>query len=39
LNMMNRMHWSFGQIVAVTIWAEPLLGYLYNEEKLLLKSR
>jgi hypothetical protein len=39
LNMMNRMHWSFGQIVAVTIWAEPLLGYLYNEGKLLLKSR
>jgi hypothetical protein len=39
LNMMNRMHWSFGQIVAVTIWAEPLLGWLYDESKELLRSK
>ncbi|KAF2264652.1 hypothetical protein CC78DRAFT_616570 [Lojkania enalia] len=31
LNMMNQMHWSFGQIVAVTIWVPPLLGWVYNE--------
>ncbi|KAF2110545.1 hypothetical protein BDV96DRAFT_195126 [Lophiotrema nucula] len=39
LNMMDRSNWSFGQIVAVTIWAEPLLGYLYDEVKELLWSR
>lgn len=39
LHMMNRMHWSFGQIVAVTIWAPPLLGYLYDELKEILRTR
>ena len=31
LRMTNRKKWSFGQIVAITIWAPPLLGYLYDE--------
>jgi hypothetical protein len=31
LNMMDRKEWGFGQIIAVTIWAPPLLGYLYDE--------
>ncbi|KAF2734237.1 hypothetical protein EJ04DRAFT_603366 [Polyplosphaeria fusca] len=39
LNMMNRGNWSFGQIVAVTIWAQPLMGYLYDELKELLWDR
>lgn len=33
LKMMNRNSWSFGQIVAVTIWAPPVLGYVYDELK------
>ncbi|ORX96513.1 hypothetical protein BCR34DRAFT_578638 [Clohesyomyces aquaticus] len=33
LNMMNRRNWSFGQVVAVTIWGPPLLGYVYNGGK------
>ncbi|KAF2465397.1 uncharacterized protein BDR25DRAFT_345978 [Lindgomyces ingoldianus] len=39
LNMMDRMNWSFGQVVAVTIWLPPLIGYLYDELKELLKVR
>lgn len=39
LQMMNRHRWSFGQIVALTIWAPPLLGYLYDESKELLGVR
>lgn len=31
LKMMNRKNWSFGQIVAVTIWAPAVLGYAYDE--------
>lgn len=30
LNMMNYRDWSFGQIVAVTIWAPPLMGYAFT---------
>ncbi|KAF1811224.1 hypothetical protein P152DRAFT_66125 [Eremomyces bilateralis CBS 781.70] len=33
LNMMNLSDWSFGQIVAVTIWVPPLLDYFYGELK------
>jgi hypothetical protein len=39
LNMMDRTNWSFGQIVAVTIWAQPVLGYVYDELKELLWKR
>lgn len=39
LNMTNRKEWSFGQIVAITIWAPPLLGYLYEEIKLFIPAR
>ncbi|KAF2178336.1 hypothetical protein K469DRAFT_643052 [Zopfia rhizophila CBS 207.26] len=31
LNMMDRKHWSFGQIVAITIWVPPVIGYVYDE--------
>jgi len=31
LKMMNLSDWSFGQIVAVTIWIPPLLEYFYKE--------
>lgn len=31
LNMMDRADWGFGQVVAVTVWVPPLLGYA-NEE-------
>lgn len=39
LKMMNRHDWSFGQIVAVTIWAPPLLGYAYDELKKTISER
>lgn len=39
LHMMDRMDWSFGQIVAVTIWTPPLLGYLYDELGEILGSK
>lgn len=39
LNMMDRTNWSFGQIVAVTIWVQPLLHYFYEEFKDFLKVR
>lgn len=35
LHMMDRMHWSFGQVVAVTIWLPPLLGYMYHELEIM----
>jgi hypothetical protein len=39
LNMMDPTDWSFGQIVAVTIWSQPLLEYLYALfSKLLIPS-
>ena len=38
LHMTNRKKWSFGQIVALTIWAPPLLGYVYEEINLLVPS-
>ncbi|KAH8800409.1 hypothetical protein F5884DRAFT_550256 [Xylogone sp. PMI_703] len=31
LNMINPLDWSFGQIVAVTVWIPPLLEYIYRE--------
>jgi uncharacterized membrane protein YozB (DUF420 family) len=31
LHMMDRKHWTFGQVVAVTIWVPPLFDYMYNE--------
>ncbi|KAH7386837.1 hypothetical protein DE146DRAFT_791929 [Phaeosphaeria sp. MPI-PUGE-AT-0046c] len=31
LDMMDRTDWSFGQVVAITIWIPPLLAYLYRE--------
>lgn len=31
LNMMDAFDWSFGQIVAVTIWIPPILEYVYKE--------
>ena len=34
--MTNRRDWTFGQIVAVAIWAEPLLGWGHDEVKLWL---
>ncbi|KAF2841390.1 hypothetical protein M501DRAFT_1014191 [Patellaria atrata CBS 101060] len=30
LDMMNTWGWSFGQIVAVTIWVPPLLEYIFH---------
>ncbi|KAF1845103.1 uncharacterized protein K460DRAFT_103095 [Cucurbitaria berberidis CBS 394.84] len=39
LKMTDANHWSFGQIVAVTIWAPPLLGYLYTELKMMVPAR
>lgn len=39
LNMMNRDDWSFGQIIAVTLWEQPLLGWLYVECKYWLKKK
>ena len=31
LNMINPGGWTFGQIVAVTVWIPPLLDYIYRE--------
>ncbi|CAI6316941.1 unnamed protein product [Periconia digitata] len=31
LNMMDRTDWGFGQVVAISVWIPPLLGYLYEE--------
>ncbi|PVI01664.1 hypothetical protein DM02DRAFT_613484 [Periconia macrospinosa] len=31
LNMMDRTDWGFGQVVAVTVWVPPLIGYVYEE--------
>ena len=31
LNMINPGGWTFGQIVAVTVWIPPLLEYIYRE--------
>jgi hypothetical protein len=31
LNMINPGGWTFGQIVAVTVWIPPLLEYIYSE--------
>ncbi|QDS73351.1 hypothetical protein FKW77_006818 [Venturia effusa] len=31
LNMMNPHDWSFGQIIAITIWAPPIVEYVYKE--------
>lgn len=31
LDMMDRTDWSFGQVVAITVWIPPLLAYLYRE--------
>jgi hypothetical protein len=31
LNMINPGAWTFGQIVAVTVWIPPLLEYIYRE--------
>lgn len=39
LKMTDRKEWSFGQIVAITIWAPPLLGYLYEEIKMVIPAR
>jgi len=33
LKMTNKDNWGFGQIVAVTIWAPAVLGYIYGELK------
>jgi hypothetical protein len=33
LDMMDRKDWSFGQVVAITVWLPPLLAYLYSELK------
>ena len=30
LNMMDKTAWSFGQIVAVTIWLPPIVDYLIS---------
>jgi hypothetical protein len=31
LNMMNPYNWSFGQVIAITVWAPPILGYAHDE--------
>lgn len=31
LHMMDFTNWTFGQVVAVTIWVPPLLDYMYKE--------
>jgi len=33
LKMMDVTNWSFGQVVAVTIWVPPLLSWIYAEVK------
>ncbi|KAF2491244.1 hypothetical protein BU16DRAFT_621842 [Lophium mytilinum] len=39
LNMMNRHYWSFGQVMAITVWSPPLLGWIYDECKKILKEK
>jgi hypothetical protein len=31
MKMMDRKRWTFGQVIAVTIWIPLLMGYLYRE--------
>lgn len=33
LKMVNPKGWTFGQIVAITVWIPPLLEYIYREMK------
>jgi hypothetical protein len=39
LKMMDKKDWSFGQIVAVTLWAPAVLGYVYEESQKLLEKK
>ncbi|KAJ4371386.1 hypothetical protein N0V83_004603 [Neocucurbitaria cava] len=39
LKMMDRNDWGFGQIVAITIWVPPLLGYMYDTIKVFVPPR
>lgn len=39
LNMMDPYSWSFGQIIAITVWAPPILEYLHGEFGRLNHSR
>ncbi|RMZ74660.1 hypothetical protein GMOD_00003729 [Pyrenophora seminiperda CCB06] len=39
LKMTNVHNWTFGQIVAITVWTPPLLGYLYDEVKVFMPER
>ncbi|OCK87740.1 uncharacterized protein K441DRAFT_592582 [Cenococcum geophilum 1.58] len=39
LNMINPGGWTFGQIVAVTVWIPPLLDYVYREMSEWLRRR
>ncbi|CAO2655593.1 Nn.00g043960.m01.CDS01 [Neocucurbitaria sp. VM-36] len=39
LKMTDRLEWGFGQIVAVTIWVPPLLGYLYDTIKVFIPAK
>ncbi|KAF2823696.1 hypothetical protein CC86DRAFT_408724 [Ophiobolus disseminans] len=38
LDMMDRKDWSFGQVVAITIWIPPLLAYLYQEIEVTMRK-
>jgi hypothetical protein len=38
LKMTDRWNWTFGQIVAVTIWVPPLLEYLYEKSSKFLRT-
>lgn len=31
LNMMNPYDWSFGQIIAITVWTPPIMEYAYRK--------
>jgi len=38
LKMTDCRKWTFGQIVAVTIWVPPLLEYLYEKSSKFLRT-
>jgi hypothetical protein len=39
LDMMDRLDWGFGQVVAITIWVPPLIAYVYREGELFVENR
>ena len=39
LEMMDVKDWSFGQVVAVTIWVPPMMNYVYCELRHVCRNR